>query len=125
MLLLETQAAVALLGSLMLNLKIFDSSKVCLCHNEFSNVAHKKIFAAIYNGVAILNEIYEYASETLFNSAYEKFKKVKLLQDLKKMGYNISNIYCEDLVSDNALEVNSRFDDYNLIIIYAFRYRLY
>ena len=146
MLLLETQAAVALLGSLMLNLKIFDSSKVCLCHNEFSNVAHKKIFAAIYNaylegaetigvpqiisqivlserisgsfekqnGVAILNEIYEYASETLFNSAYEKFKKVKLLQDLKKMGYNISNIYCEDLVSDNALEVNSRFDDYKV-----------
>ena len=49
MLLLENQAAMSILGALMLNLKIFDSSKVCLCHTEFSNVVHKKIFAALYN----------------------------------------------------------------------------
>ena len=143
MLLLENQAAMSILGALMLNLKFFDSSKVCLCHTEFSNVVHKKIFAALYNayiegaekiavpqvinqivlderikgsfekqnGVAILNEIFEYASETSFNSAYEKFKKIKLIQDLKSLGFNTNNIYCEDLTADNSLEINSRFDD--------------
>ena len=146
MLLLENQAAMSILGALMLNLKIFDSSKVCLCHTEFSNVVHKKIFAALYNayiegaekiavpqvinqivlderikgsfekqnGVAILNEIFEYASETSFNSAYEKFKKIKLIQDLKSLGFNTNNIYCEDLTADNSLEINSRFDYYKI-----------
>ena len=62
------------------------------------------------NGIEYLQDIIDFSSEENFNYYYNKLKKLNLLRDLKKQGFDIDDFYCEDLTDARAQEVNSRFE---------------
>lgn len=62
-------------------------------------------------GIEYLQDIEEFSSVENFPYYYDKLKKINLLNDLKKDGFDISDYYAEDLTSDKAIEVNERFED--------------
>lgn len=73
------------------------------------NEAAKHIFQQ-YNGVEYLQDVEEYASIENFDYYYQKLKKINLLRDLSKQGFDVSSFYAEDLTAPNAVEVNERFE---------------
>lgn len=75
-----------------------------------SNSAAKKIFEQ-QNGLEYLQDIEDFSSEENFPYYYNKLKKLNLLRDLKKQGFDISGFYAEDLTSPKALETNERFEE--------------
>lgn len=75
-----------------------------------SNEAAKKTFEQ-QNGLEYLQDIEEFSNIENFSYYYTKLKKLNLLRDLKKQGFNISDFYVEDLAAPNASEINNRFED--------------
>lgn len=69
----------------------------------------KKIFEN-NNGVEYLQDAIEFSSIENFDYYYNKLKKINLLRDLKKQGFDISNFYEEDLTNPRAIEINSYFE---------------
>lgn len=63
-----------------------------------------------YNGIEYLQDIEEFCAVENFSYYYTKLKKMNLLRDLKKMGFDVSDFYVEDLTDPRALEVNSNFE---------------
>ena len=61
-------------------------------------------------GILYLQDAIDLAQPENFSYYYRKFKKLKLLEDLKFYGYPISEIYCEDLFLDKAQEINEKFE---------------
>lgn len=75
-----------------------------------SNDAAKKIFEQT-NGLEYLQDIEEFAAVENFFYYYNKLKKLNLLKDLKKQGFDISGFYMDDLTDPRALEINQRFEE--------------
>ena len=75
-----------------------------------TNDAAKATFEA-QNGIEYLQDIVEFSSEDNFSYYYNKLKKLNLLRDLKKQGFDITDYYCEDLTDKRAAEVNARFEE--------------
>lgn len=67
-----------------------------------------------YNGIEYLQDIEEFCSIENFPYYYIKLKKMNLLRDFKKMGFDISDFYIEDLTDPRALEVNSNFESLSI-----------
>lgn len=63
------------------------------------------------NGVEYLNDIMDFSSVENFEYYYTKLKKINLLRDLKKQGFDISDFYSDDLTDPKSTEINSRFED--------------
>ena len=63
------------------------------------------------NGIEYVQDIIEFSSEDNFDYYYNKLKKLNLLRDLNKQGFDISEFYCEDLMNPRAQEINSKFED--------------
>ena len=63
------------------------------------------------NGVEFLQDAEELADENNFPYYYKKLKKINLLNDLNKQGFNTSSFYIENLTDPRALEVNSHFEE--------------
>ena len=68
------------------------------------------------NGIEYLQDIVDFSSEDNFNYYYNKLKKLNLLRDLKKQGFDIGDFYCEDLTDSRAQEINSRFEQYSVFL---------
>lgn len=64
----------------------------------------------INNGIEYLQDIEEFSSVENFPYYYEKLKKINLLRDLKKDGFDISDFYSEDLTSEKSFEINKNFE---------------
>lgn len=95
-------------------------------HNLFLNGAHKisvvdidnylKNHDGAYsiftkeNGVEYLIDAQELAQKESFSYYYNRIKKLNVLNDLKKMGYNTSKIYQEDLLDTHQKEINEKFE---------------
>lgn len=62
------------------------------------------------NGIEFLQDIIEFSSVENFPYYYNRLKKINLLRDLKKQGFDISQFYEEDLTSPTADETNARFE---------------
>ena len=62
------------------------------------------------NGVEFLRDIIEFSSVENFPYYYNRLKKINLLRDLKKQGFDVSDFYDEDLTSERADEINARFE---------------
>ena len=62
------------------------------------------------NGIEYLQDAEELSQIDSFPYYYDKLKKINLLRDLKKSGHDLSDYYEENLTSDRALEINSRFE---------------
>ena len=75
-----------------------------------ANAAAKKTFE-LQNGIEYLQDVEEFSNIENFPMYYTKLKKLNLLRDLKKQGFDTSDFYIEDLTAPNADEVNSRFEE--------------
>ena len=68
-----------------------------------------KVFESNH-GIEYLQDIFEYSSWENFPYYYEKLKKLNLIRDLKKQGFDTTDFYCEDLTRADADEINARFE---------------
>ena len=75
-----------------------------------ANAAAKKTFE-LQNGIEYLQDVEEFSNIENFPMYYTKLKKLNLLRDLKKQGFDTSDFYVEDLTAPNADEVNARFEE--------------
>lgn len=70
----------------------------------------KKVFEQ-NNGIEFIEDIISFSDVENFPYYYNRLKKINLLRDLKKQGFDISQFYCEDLTDLRADEINSRFEE--------------
>ena len=63
------------------------------------------------NGVEYLQDIIDFSNADNFDYYYNKLKKLNLLRDLKKQGFDTSGFYEEDLSKPNAEKVNAEFEN--------------
>ena len=75
-----------------------------------ANATAKKTFE-LQNGIEYLQDVEEFSNIENFPMYYTKLKKLNLLRDLKKQGFDTSDFYVEDLTAPNADEVNARFEE--------------
>lgn len=75
-----------------------------------ANASAKKTFE-LQNGIEYLQDIEEFSNVENFPLYYTKLKKLNLLRDLKKQGFDTSDFYVEDLTAPNADEINARFEE--------------
>lgn len=75
-----------------------------------ANAAAKKTFEA-QNGIEYLQDIEEFSNIENFPMYYVKLKKLNLIRDLKKQGFDTNDFYVEDLTAPNANEINARFEE--------------
>ena len=69
----------------------------------------KKVFDQ-NNGVEFIEDIKEFSSVDNFDYYYTRLKKINLLRDLKKQGFDVSAFYCEDMTDPRSDEINGRFE---------------
>ena len=62
------------------------------------------------NGIEYLQDAIDFSKPDNFDYYYNKLKKINLLRDLKKQGFDISPFYEEDLTNPRAMEINSQFE---------------
>lgn len=73
------------------------------------------------NGLQYLNDAEEFAQLDNFQYYYERFKKLSLLRYLKSQGYNIKDIYNEEVQSSKKeIEMEEKFNDMSLNDIFNF-----
>ena len=53
-------------------------------------------------GIEYLQDCFDMSQLDNFGYYYNRMKKFNALKDLKKLGYDIDTIYCDDLVNPNA-----------------------
>ena len=75
-----------------------------------NNDSAKKSFEQ-QNGLEYLQDIEEFSNTENFPYYYNKLKKLNLLRDLKKQGFDVSSFYQEDLTAPDAMEINERFEE--------------
>lgn len=75
-----------------------------------TNAVAKNTFEK-YNGVEYLQDIEEFVEQDNFDYYYIRMKKVNLLNDLQKNGFDISKYYIEDMTNPKSLEVNKHFEE--------------
>ena len=62
------------------------------------------------NGLDYLHSLEEFTSEENFDYYYAKLKKLNILRDYKKIGFDISDFYAEDLTAKDAFKINEKFE---------------
>lgn len=62
------------------------------------------------NGIAFLQDCEAYCEPSNFNYYYNKLKKINLIRDLQKSGYDTNKIYSEDLLDEKHDEINANFE---------------
>lgn len=63
------------------------------------------------NGIEYLQDIIELSEIENFNYYYQKFKKLNLLKDLERQGFNIKDFYEDDLTNPNYQKINQKFEE--------------
>ena len=62
------------------------------------------------NGLQFIQDCEAQSDYSNFSFYYGKLKKINLLRDLSRNGYDISGFYCEDPLDDNYYTVNDNFE---------------
>ena len=78
-----------------------------------SDTIAKDIFEK-QNGIDYLQDLEELTEVENFDYYYIKLKKINLLNDLKKDGFDTSDFYMEDLTNPKAIEINQKFERLSL-----------
>lgn len=63
------------------------------------------------NGIEYLQDIEDFAEVNNFQYYYDRFKKLNLLKDLEKSGFDISIFYKEDITDPDYQKVNRKFEE--------------
>ena len=74
-----------------------------------SDTVGAKLFET-QGGVEYVQDAIDFSSVENFQYYYDKLKKLNLLRDLKKQGFDISEFYEDDLTKDSAAAVNEKFE---------------
>lgn len=74
-----------------------------------SDATASKVFEK-ENGITYLQDILDIVQVENFPYYYSKLKKINLLNDLKKSGFDTSDFYVEDYFSPESLEINKKFE---------------
>ena len=82
--------------------------------NALSEDAVGKATFKEQNGIDYLQDTIELSEVENFNYYYQKFKKLNLLKDLERQGFDIKDFYEEDLTSPTYQETNQRFEELTL-----------
>ena len=62
------------------------------------------------NGIQFIQDCESQSDYSNFSYYYARLKKINLLRDLSKSGYDISEFYCEDHLDDNYYKINDNFE---------------
>lgn len=63
------------------------------------------------NGINFLQDILDFVIPENFPFYYKRLKKFNILKDLKKSGFDISDLYEENLINPKAKEINDAFEE--------------
>ena len=83
------------------------------------HAAAKKVFEE-NNGIEVLQDALDMVQPDNFNFYYQRLKKFNILKDLKRMNFDTSQIYCEDLSNPDAKEINDRFEELQVKDIFSY-----
>jgi len=73
------------------------------------------------NGLQYLNDASDFAQQNNFFYYYERFKKLSLLRYFKSQGYNVKEIYNEDIQSPKKeIEMEEKFNNMSIDDIFNF-----
>lgn len=62
------------------------------------------------NGISFLQDCENECEPKNFSYYYNNLKKLNLLKDLQRTGKDVSNIYCEDILSPDYNKINDKFE---------------
>lgn len=62
------------------------------------------------NGIIFLQDCETQSDINNFNCYYNKLKKINLIRDLQNSKNKIDEIYCEDILNDNYVQINEKFE---------------
>lgn len=62
------------------------------------------------NGISFLQDCENECEPKNFSYYYNNLKKLNLLKDLQRTGKDVSNIYCEDVLSPDYNKINDKFE---------------
>lgn len=65
------------------------------------------------NGISFLQDCENECEPKNFSYYYNNLKKLNLLKDLQRTGKDVSNIYCEDVLSPDYNKINDKFETMN------------
>ena len=89
--------------------------------NYLSNYSVNYEYYKNNNGLQYLNDAEDFAQPENFFYYYDKFKKLSLLRYFKSQGYNIKEIYNEDIQSPKKeIEMEEKFNEMTLNDIFNF-----
>lgn len=63
------------------------------------------------NGIIFLQDIIDYTNQDNFPFYYKRLKKLNAIKDLKRMGIDTEDLYCENLLNPKAKEINDKFEE--------------
>lgn len=62
------------------------------------------------NGIQFIQDCESQSDYSNFSYYYSRLKKINLLRDLSKSGYDVSEFYCEDNLDDDYYTINDNFE---------------
>ena len=72
------------------------------------------------NGIEILQDALDIVQPDNFPFYYQRLKKFNIIKDIKRMGFDTSQLYCEDLANPKAAEINDNFENMQVEEIFMF-----
>ena len=72
------------------------------------------------NGIEILQDALDIVQPDNFPFYYQRLKKFNIIKDIKRMGFDTSQLYCEDLANPKATEINDNFENMQVEEIFMF-----
>lgn len=72
------------------------------------------------NGIEILQDALDIVQPDNFPFYYQRLKKFNIIKDIKRMGFDTSQLYCEDLANPKAAEINDNFENMPVEEIFMF-----
>ena len=88
--------------------------------NYFSTHAEAKELFDKNHGVEVLQDALDMVQVENFPFYYQRLKKFNIIKDIKKMGFDTSQIYCEDLTNPKAAEINDNFENMSIEDIFGY-----
>lgn len=84
----------------------------------FNDHAAAKAVFEKEKGIEFLQNGLDFVLPENFPFYYKKLKKFNCLRDLKKIGFDTSNLYSDNLLDDNSKKINERFEELEISDIF-------
>lgn len=78
--------------------------------NYLESDSNAKLSFEQNHGVEYIQDAKDFSDVDNFDYYYNRLKKINLLRDLSKQGFDINDYYCDDLTNPRADEINRQFE---------------